>query len=69
MFVPSVSASSFITWDTKTLPLSDLLSVRKYACLVMMAILNFAGFIAVELEIVWANAQLENTSISVIKFP
>ena len=44
------SATSSISWETKTLPLSVLMSVGKYACLVIMSIMTFAVFTAVGLE-------------------
>ena len=46
-FMPGISATSCITWATKTLLLSVIMSVGKYACLVIMSIMNFAVFTAV----------------------
>ena len=40
-FMPSISSISFITLEMKTLYLSVKMSVRKWACLVMMSILTF----------------------------
>ena len=65
-FMPSVSATSCITWETRTLPLSFITSVGKWACLVIMSIMTFAVFTAVELETRSANAYLKRTSIAVM---
>ena len=43
-FMPNIWANSCITWETKTLPLSVIMSV------VMMSIMNFAVLTAVGLE-------------------
>ena len=49
-FMPRFSATSCITLETKTLPLSVLRSMGKKACLVTMSNMTFAVFTAVGLE-------------------
>ena len=51
-FMRSISLTSCITWETKMLPLSGMVSVGKQACLFMMSIKAFAVFTAVGLETV-----------------
>ena len=49
-FMPSISDTSCIIWETKTLALSVMMSVSKWACLVIISVLTFALFTAVGLE-------------------
>ena len=48
--VPSISALSCVTWESKTFPLSGIRNVGKYACPVIISIMTFTVFTAVELE-------------------
>ena len=43
-YMPSISATSCMTWETKMLPLSVIMSVRRYECLFMMSLKTFAVF-------------------------
>ena len=49
-FMPSISATSCIIWETKTLPLCVLITLGKWACLVRLSFVTFAVFTAVGLE-------------------
>ena len=48
--MPNISATSCITWEMKTLPLSVIMRVSKQACLVKMSIVTLAVFTAVGLD-------------------
>ena len=52
----------------KSDPQSVIISVGRYACLVMMYWKTFAVFTAVGLETGYAKAYLENTSFAVTMF-
>ena len=67
-FMPSISATSCITWETKTLPLSVMMSLSRWARLIIMFKITFAVFTAVGLKTGWANAYLEKTSFVVMIF-
>ena len=49
-FMPNFSATSCITWEAKTLPLSVKISEGKKACLVKMSIMTLAVITAVGLD-------------------
>ena len=49
-FMPSISATSCITWETKTLLFSVMMSIGKWACLAILSIMTFAVFTAMGLE-------------------
>ena len=57
-----------MTWDMKTYPSSVIISVGKYACLVMTSMNAFAVFTAVGVETGYAKLYLEKTSIAVTMF-
>ena len=67
-YMPKTSATSCITWETKTLPLSATMSVGKLECLFVLSIMTFVVFTAVGLDSGYANAYLKNTSIAVMIF-
>ena len=60
------SATSFITFRTKTETLSVFIEIGRFACLVLMLMISFAVLMAVEPDIGYANAYLQNPSIAVM---
>ena len=57
--MPNTAATSLMTSDMKTDPLSVIFSVGRYGCLVMMSMMTFAEFIAVGVETGCAETYLE----------
>ena len=66
--IPRTSIFSCITFATKTEPLSVIITLGKYASLVIMSLRNFAALMVVAKGTGYAKADLENTSVVVKMF-
>ena len=66
--IPRTSAILCIIFETKTELLSVIITVGRYACLVLILMITFAVLTAVGPDNVYSNACLKKTSIAVMMF-